>query len=87
MQKVKNVTKSEDKPRELSDRGRAAMESADYSFKPVDRNLGNPNVAYDPNGGIASDEAGAFMNNYKKDIEAGIGDVPGRGSMSLHNRF
>jgi hypothetical protein len=84
---IKETTVADTKPKELSDRGRAAMESADYSFKPVDRKLGNPNVAYDPNGGIASDKAGAFMNNYKKDIEAGIGDVPGRGMMSLHNRF
>jgi len=73
--------------RELSDRGRAAIDAANYEFTPVDRGLGSPGYAYDPNAAIASDEAGDFMKTYKKDIEAGIGNVPGRGMMSLHNRF
>jgi hypothetical protein len=61
----------------------------DSTFKPVDRGLGNPNVAYDPNGGIDSEAAGSFMNSYKKDIESGVKKTgtPSRGPMSLHNRF
>jgi hypothetical protein len=77
-------------PRELSDRGKAAMDTAgDYSFKPVDRGLGNENVAYDPNAGIGDTNAGEFLSNYKKDIQTGIAKdgTPGRGAMSLHNRF
>ena len=83
---TKNITENEE-PRELSDRGRAAIESADYSFKPTDRGLGSPGYAYDPNAAIQSEEAGDFMKQYKADIQKGIGDVPGRGMMSLHNRF
>ncbi len=63
------------------------MDAANYEFTPVERGLGNPNAAYDPNAGIKNDEAGEFLKQYKADIEAGIGNVPGRGMMSLHNRF
>ena len=79
--------RDEDVAEELSDRGRAAIEAANYEFTPVDRGLGSPGYAYDPNAAIASDEAGDFMKEYKKDIQIGIGNVPGRGVMSLHNRF
>ena len=76
-------------PRELSDRAKNAL--TDYSFKPKDRGLGggNLNLAYDPNEGVSNKEAGAFMNNYKNSVEAGIAKTgaKGRGSMSLHNRF
>jgi len=84
---IKKTTVVDAEPRELSDRGKAAMESANYEFEPIDRGLGSPDYAYDPNAGIADDKAGAFMKDYKSDIEKGIGNVPGRGAMSLHNRF
>ena len=77
-------------PRELSDRAKTAMDSAgDYSFKPVDRGLGNENVAYDPNAGIKDQKSGEFLNNYKQDIQSGVkkAGVSGRGMMSIHNRF
>ena len=86
MQKIKNITENEE-PRELSDRGQAAIEAADYSFEPTNRGLGSPGYAYDPNAAIKNDEAGDFMKQYKADIQKGIGNVPGRGIMSLHNRF
>jgi hypothetical protein len=89
MQKVEKVTKANDGPVELSSRAQAAIDAQDYSFEPTKRGLGNPNVAYDPNGGIDSKKAGSFMNNYKKDIQTGISKTgtPGRGPQSLHNRF
>jgi hypothetical protein len=63
-------TKLDEGPVELSSRAQAAVDAGgDYAFKPVDRGLGNPNVAYDPNGGIASKKAGAFMNQYKNDFK------------------
>ena len=77
-------------PKELSDRAKTAMDSAgDYSFKPVDRGLGNENVAYDPNAGIKDQKSGEFLNNYKQDIQSGVkkAGVSSRGMMSLHNRF
>ena len=75
------------KPRELSDRGRAAIDSANYKFKPVNRGLGGSSIAYDPNAGIASDKAGAFMNQYKKDIKTNIGTAPNEDMMSIKNSF
>ena len=87
---VKETAAVDEKPRELSDRAKQAMQSAgDYSFKPVDRGLGNQDVAYDPNAGVKSQESGEFLNNYKKDIQSGVkkAGVSGRGMMSIHNRF
>ena len=89
-QAEKETKAVDEKPRELSDRAKQAMESAgDYSFKPVDRGLGNDNVAYDPNAGVKSQESGEFLNNYKQDIQSGVkkAGVSSRGMMSLHNRF
>ena len=75
---------------ELSARAQAAVDAGgDYTFKPVERNLGNEDLAYDPNAGIADKNAGQFLSNYKADIEQGVkasGAKP-RGAMSLHNRF
>ena len=60
-------TKIDEGPVKLSSRAQAA--TSDSTFKPVDRGLGNPNVAYDPNGGIADKKAGDFLNNYKNDFK------------------
>ena len=71
MQKVREITQSEDKPeKQLSARGKAAIDAANYVFNPVDRNLGSPDYAYDPKAGIASKEAGDFMNNYKFNMQS-----------------
>ena len=79
-------------PKELSGRAQAAMENplGEYSFSPEKRGLGGDNnLAYDPNAGVKSDKAGAFLGEYKLDIQKGIGKngTPGRGPNSIHNKF
>ena len=79
-------------PVELSGRAQAAMENplGEYNFSPEKRGFkGDNNLAYDPNAGIKSDKAGAFLGEYKLDIQKGIGKdgTPGRGPNSIHNRF
>ncbi len=83
---------TKDEPVELSGRAQAAMENplGEYGFSPEKRGFkGNDNLAYDPNAGIKSDKAGAFLGEYKLDIQKGIGKdgTPGRGPNSIHNRF
>ena len=83
---------TQDKPVELSARAQAAMENplGEYGFSPEKRGFkGNNNLAYDPNAGVKSDKAGAFLGEYKLDIQEGIGKdgTPGRGPNSIHNKF
>ena len=83
---------TQDKPVELSERAQVAMENplGEYGFSAEKRGFkGNNNLAYDPNAGVKSDKAGAFLGEYKLDIQRGIGKdgTPGRGPKSIHNKF
>lgn len=77
-------------PVELSARAKAANDLGDYSFNSHEqRGLGKSDLAYDPNAGVKSNKAGAFMGGYKSDIMKGISKdgTPGRGPNSIHNKF
>jgi len=88
VQKAQSQASTE--PVELSARAKAANDLGDYSFNATEqRGLGKSDLAYDPNAGVKSDKAGAFMGGYKSDIMKGISKdgTPGRGPNSIHNKF
>jgi len=71
VQKAQTETSTE--PVELSARAKSAL--GDYSFEApktesaFQGNSEEPELAYDPNKGVKSKEAGSFMNNYKLNLQ------------------
>ena len=74
--KKKQESMAAAEPVELSDRAKAALGDYNFGASKKDRGFQNPEeeteLAYDPNKGVKSPEAGAFMNDYKLNLQKGI---------------